>query len=422
MKPHLLSIKSILVGAAMVFAQGIGFAQTVGENSPQIMTSDLSRKQIIKTDTKVVSFVFADDDKITEIEINGISQSFEAADTVVLTKKFRFKPGKTLIEVVARDEAGNTRQKSYLVGYQDDSVADEKSDKKSDFFFKVKFGLTYELDDNPTNDFSTPVKIEGLDVQGVVDDDEQPDYRTVVNATVLMGTETLSGFVGGVNTEYQKSENDFLNSQAVYAGLGLNLKMDGDTSFVMNYIFTDVNVAEKDFSQAHTLSPGFLFRSSDNDGFYKHLLAVSYTATDFADETKNDDPSSGLKWEYNSLDKEKQDNFRFLAAVGTSTSGTEESEVSYKNMDFDWENLWDSDFKWDLGFGIQHREFKNEEPLTKEFLGDTRVDLPLRFSTAMGVQFNPDWKLLYKYRYVFNLSNKSVYVRTIHGLTLNGGF
>ena len=60
-------------------------------NAPQILTTDLIRKQILKDPEKVVSFVFVDENIITEILINGVSQNFKNSDTVLINKKFVFE-------------------------------------------------------------------------------------------------------------------------------------------------------------------------------------------------------------------------------------------------------------------------------------------------------------------------------------------
>ena len=149
---------------------------------------------------------------------------------------------------------------------------------------------------------------------------------------------------------------------------------------------------------------------------------MNYTSADFSDSAKTDSPSYTFKWEYHSLDKELLDDYRFLFAYGKSSSGTKDSELTFTGFDFDWYNSWESGLKWDLGFGLQYRKYATAEPLTDKFLGGTRVDVPLRFSNAFGWQFDQDWKLLLNYRYSLNISNKSIYVRSITGLTLKGAF
>ena len=400
-------------------------------NAPQILTTDLIRKQILKDPEKVVSFVFVDENNITEILINGVSQNFKNSDTVLINKKFVFEAGKNIVEVIVVDQAGNSRKKTFLVGLgeevdlEKEIVSDEetkKDEKSKKYLLKTSFALSYELDDNPSNDFSTPVAVKGMDIKGVVDDSEQADYRSVANLALALGTGAINGFIGGIKTTYSKQKNKSINSQATFVGVGLRLKYIEDDFFVLNYLLTDVNVGENDFSQTHSLTPGMLFNSKDEEGIYKHLLTMNYTAADFSDQADEDSPSYSVKWEYHSMDADLLDDYRFQLAYGYSSSGTKDSELTFTGLDFDWYNRWETGLKWDLGFGLQYKKYATAEPLTNEFLGNTRVDVPIRFSNTFGWQFNQNWKLLLNYRYSLNISNKSIYVRTISGLILKGAF
>ena len=400
-------------------------------NAPQILTTDLIRKQILKDPEKVVSFVFVDENNITEILINGVSQNFKNSDTVLINKKFVFEAGKNIVEVIVVDQAGNSHKKTFLVGLgeevdlEKEIVSDEetkKDEKAKKYLLKTSFALSYELDDNPSNDFSTPVAVKGVDIKGVVDDSEQADYRSVGNLTLALGTGAVNGFIGGIKTTYSKQKNKSINSQAAFVGVGLRLKYIEDDFFVLNYLLTDVNVGGNDFSQTHSLTPGMLFNSKDEEGIYKHLLTMNYTAADFSDQADEDSPSYSVKWEYHSKDADLLDDYRFQLAYGYSSSGTKDSELTFTGLDFDWHNRWETGLKWDLGFGLQYKKYATAEPLTNEFLGNTRVDVPIRFSNTFGWQFNPSWKLLLNYKYSLNISNKLIYVRTISGLILKGAF
>ena len=400
-------------------------------NAPQILTSDLIRKQILTDSEKVVSFVFVDENNIAEILINGVSQNFKNNDTVLINKKFVFEAGKNIVEVIVVDQAGNSRKKTFLVGLgeevdlEKEIVLDgetKKDEKAKKYFLKTSFALSYELDDNPSNDFSTPVAVQGMDIKGVVDDSEQADYRSVANLVLALGTGAINGFIGGIKTTYSKQKNKSINSQAAFVGVGLRLKYIDDDFFVFNYLLTDVNVGGNDFSQTHSLTPGMLFNSKDYKGIYKNLLTMNYTLADFSDQADEDSPSYSVKWEYHSMDADLLDDYRFQLAYGYSSSGTKDSVLTFTGLDFDWHNRWETGLKWDLGFGMQYKKYATAEPLTNEFLGNTRVDVPIRFSNTFGWQFNPSWKLLLNYKYSLNISNKLIYVRRISGLILKGAF
>ena len=140
-----------------------------------------------------------------------ISQNFKNSDTVLINKKFVFEDGKNIVEVIVVDQAGNSRKKIFLVGLGEEValekgiVSDEetkKDEKAKKYLLKTSFSVSYELDDNPSNDFSTPVAVQGMDIKGVVDDSEQADYRSVANLVLALGTGAINGFIGGIKTTY----------------------------------------------------------------------------------------------------------------------------------------------------------------------------------------------------------------------------
>jgi hypothetical protein len=392
--------------------------------APQILTSDLIRKQVVYEPTQTVSFVFVDDDIIERIEINGEAQEFESASTIAITKKYTFQAGRTVITVIAADEKGNERTKQFLVGYNlkdDKQFSEEKAEPEIKWMVNVK--ASYEDDDNPTQDLSTPVKLGDLEISGVIPDEEQPDTRITLGATAVVIVDTMYAFAGVEQTNYSKSENDFLNSRALFLGAGLSMAMSDDSAFVMSYMLLDINVGGEDFSQNHVFSPGLLFESKDSDGSYKDLIAIDYTIKDFADSQFENGSEIVLKWTYESFDPEKQDKYYRIFAYGTVNDGTEISEYTFWQMDFDWFNKWDSGLLFDIGTGFQYRTYENDIPLSEDTpLGTKRVDIPFRFSAGLGWAFNDQWKAMYNHKYETNLSNKVPYVRNIHGLTVNGQF
>lgn len=400
--------------------------ETPENQAPQILTTDLTRKQIVKEPTKSVSFVIIDDDTIQQVIINDHAVEFFPAKNVVINRRFTFKPGKTIIRVVAVDEAGNRREKEYLVGFgltDDAKLPSDQKKKDSTLFWKVVFSTAAETDDNPSNDLSLPISIGDLEITGVIPDSEQPDTRTNYTGTLIVGLGKISAFFGGTRTTYSKAENDYLNSQAIYFGAGLGLPFPNDKKLQLNLMALDINIGGEDFSQNLKFSPGLTIHSKDEEGTYQHLLGIDYTTKDFAAEEVEKGSQLVMKWVYDSTDAEKMDRYHRTFAYGTNDNGTDASEATFLALDYDWYNRWESGFKWDLGFGIQHKTFKNEVPLSSETpLGDKRVDMPIRISTGLGWYFNADWNVMYNYEYTFNLSNKSPYVRNIHGLTLHGGF
>lgn len=441
MKTKIILIALLLI--VSLFATAYSEAQEISKTDPpQILTSDLALKQMIEDPTQVVSFVIVDSDNITEVIINEEEQEFIPAPVVEITKKFRFNPGKTLIKVVATDEAGNTREKTFLVGLgKGIELGLEKEKKPARFFWKADIDVKYEFDNNPTNDISSPIEIEGLDLQGVVPDEEQDDIRTTGNVVFSGGYGNLFGYLGGVVSRYSKKDNELLNSEAIFTGLGYNIPLrktydtecpESDktkcpfykaTNILLNGQFIDINVGDADYSQNGTLTAGIEFEKEKEKGNRKHLFSIDYTHKDFAEEDRDTGSQSQFKYKFSSLDAEKLDDFQFKFVAGSGDDGTEASENTFAETDFDWFNKWEMGLKFDIGFGIAYRNYKNDVPLTDEtLLGKTRVDAPIRFSTGLGWEFPFNLELMYNYQYTFNLSNDTPYVRIIHGLFLSYAF
>jgi hypothetical protein len=82
---------------------------------PQILTSDLARRQSIEKESLTASFLFVDDQPIVDIRINGEPQKFTQDTSVIISKLFDNRKEQQVIEVAATNVAGKTRQKSFLV-------------------------------------------------------------------------------------------------------------------------------------------------------------------------------------------------------------------------------------------------------------------------------------------------------------------
>ncbi|MDH4225415.1 MAG: hypothetical protein OEW12_07195 [Deltaproteobacteria bacterium] len=90
---------------------------TTSPNAPQILTSDLTQRMTAESEPLEVSFVFADSDSVTRVLINGQKQKINPGDTVALTTRIPLNKGSNLVEVIATDQAGNSRTKTFLVEY-----------------------------------------------------------------------------------------------------------------------------------------------------------------------------------------------------------------------------------------------------------------------------------------------------------------
>ena len=184
------------------------------QEAPQILTTDLKRRQTSNEVQLPVSWVIYDDDLIQEILINGKPVKFAKSQTVVINRLLNLKPGKNLISVTATDSEQNLRTRRYLVlyakelGQAPESPLPHEEDHKKDkpkFSWKIVAGLKYENDSNPSQDIGIPVKIGDIEIQGVIDDSQQAVTRISQNLIALLSYGTINAFIGVNQTGYSKS-------------------------------------------------------------------------------------------------------------------------------------------------------------------------------------------------------------------------
>ena len=389
-----------------------------GGTGVQILTTDLQAVTIVQKDRLEAHFVImSDTGTIQSVTINGEAQNFAPADTVEIVKGFQFTAASNVVTVQAKDSTGVSLEKTYVV-----RVATLAPEKK--LAVNAVVGLSYEYDDNPTDDLSLPpgVSISGVTINGVVKTSEKLDTRTILTATGLARYGDADFSVGGYDQTYTKSINKGLNVQMLYAGAGYRFAMGQSSDFLVHYTFTNLNVGETAYANLNTATGGFEFRSQDNDYTRRHLLELGYTQKTFASSSQTNGGQELLKWDYYRTDAAKLDNFNAVFQLGNATEGDKLTDYNYLSGDWDWRNRWEAGFRWDLGFGYQYRSYPNDnQPLTNA-LGTTRLDNLIRLSTGLGWQFNPAWSAMATYYYLTDISNKSPYVRGIYGVTVSGGF
>ena len=413
------SICAIALGVGLCFPAALWAQGNGADDPPEILTSDLARKQAVDSDRRTVNFVIVDSDTVSEVYINGERQNITPGDTVVLTKELRFKQGRQLVEVVAVDERGNRRERSYLVLY---GVEDEGEAPMLQLRGLVEF--RFEFDDNPTNDISSPIPIAGLELDGAVPDDEQTDTRTTLKGTVVASYGALVGFAGVQQIDYAKTENETLDAQILFVGGGYTVKLSPNTSLPLLATFTDVNIGTNDYATVLSLSPGYAITGTDPESgeSERTLFGLDLISKEFAQSERDAVTQYTLKWNYRATDPERQDTYNRRIGVGTASEGREETEYTFAGIDWDWNLNWDTGLKFDVGLGYQYRSYPNDDPLTDEFLGSTRIDNLIRFSGGPGWQFTKDWSAMFNFRYLTDLSNKSPYVRVVYGVAVNGAF
>ena len=422
--------------------------QAETDQAPQILTSDLTRKQIINYPAKVVTFVFVDDDLIKEVIINDQLQTFEPDKTIVIVKKFRFQKGKTLIKVSVTDEKGNQRQKTYLVGFgvQLDVKPKNKIKEASKLFWKLLFGISAESDSNPTNDLSAPYGIDSFPPE--FRESLEADQKRTLKGILVLGYDKYNGMLGVVRGVYANPNNNILNSSVGFLNMGYKNPINDDWKAFVNFGYMEIKLGDFeyghlfvpsavgfDYSKNYTLSGGGEYAYKDKGGdFKKHSLTLELLYKDFAvaattggssesaSNAKNNGMFNLIRWDYFSLDKEKQDSYKSAVSVGVSSEGTEESEFNFISADFDWANKWGNGLFWDMGVGVQKRAYLTAEPLLSTTkLGSLRVDLPLRASSGFGWA-NNNYKAAVNAKHVSNYSNKQPYKRNTISLSLDGNF
>lgn len=416
----------VLTGLAWMGPAAVAWAQEQeADQPPEILTSELALKTVLETEELEVDFVVVDTDPVTEVTINGEPQPITPADTVLVTRRFTFTQDVTRVRVSATDEAGHTKTVTYTV-YRpgvDPEEAEPPEDEGVRTF--ATYDVRLEWDDNPTQDLSAPVSIGDLDLEGVVPDSEQDDTRSnlAVSGGAVVGDFTF--YAGANDIAYSDEANEQFDIRAVFAGGSWAVPLDDTQAVLLGYTFTDINLGGFDYAQTHTLAPAWrTLESAGDGGTATTTYALDITAKMFArDDIQEDATIFALKREHSSLDAARQDSYRSVYQVGSASEGIEVTEFNFIALDWDWGWQWDSGLLWNLGTGVQYRDYANDEPLsTDTFLGDTRVDVPADVSTGLGYEIMPALTAMLRYSYTFNLSNKAPYERQILGIGVNGRF
>lgn len=414
---------SLLLAAALACAAAPIMAQS-DDNPPQVLTSELANTTLLESERLEVNFVIVDTDTITEVRIDGKVQPITPGDTVLITRTFEFKQDVTQLQVSATDEKGHTRTVNYTVlrpGVDPATVAKAEAPSKLRIF--ATYDARFEWDDNPSQDLSSPIKIGDTDLVGVVPDSEQADTRFNVTASGGVAKDNWAAYGGASQVSYSKADNKDFEVLAIFLGGSYTSPRSAGSAIVLGYLFTDINLAGGDYAQTHVLSPAWRSAGQTSDGTSSTLYGLDVTYKAFASDVQDDVTQGALKRDYNSVDTAQQDGYRSVYALGTASEGIKVTEFTYVSADWDWRWRWDSGLLANLGAGVQYRDYKNDKPLsTDTFLGKTRVDVPTRVSTAIGWEFRPQLRVVGRYRYNFNLSNKSPYVRQIVGVGVEGTF
>ena len=421
--------------AGVLAQQNTEPAEATIKDPPEILTSDMGLRTALESDRLTVNFVVVDSDNIVSVTINGEAQEFEPADTVMITREFHFTQPQTVVEVRATDEAGNSKTVRYTAFLP--GVDIEKSRKGRELTYAFHYRLFRRADSNPSRDIGAPIDIEGVNV-GVYSPSRQKDMSTQMLLLANFAYGPYQALLGQGSLRFGKESFQNLNSEVNFFGLGYGKVQPESAGFEFRYLFMDINLYENqtnkapqqgDYALHHILSPAWVIRGKIDDGGSRtDTFKLEYTSKDFANSSQQDTGVYSLKWDKKTVDAEEEDTFLMRTALGIESEGilSGDKDISayrYIGFDFDWKNTWGFGLLLDTGFGLQYRSYPNTTGvLTEQFFGLTRVDVPLRFSFATGYQFAKTLKVLFDYKYLFNLSNDRPYYRQTYGVGLQGTF
>ena len=394
-------------------------AQDAGE-PPQILTTDLAAESLAEEEEVTVNFVIVDSDQVTKVVINGEEEKITPGDTVLVTKVFRFKPGITTVRIEAEDEKGNKRNRSYRVSYQ---VPFEPKGKGGGWNLSTNVEVSYEVDDNPTNDLSLPIAIGGIgDVEGQVSDSEQTDTRTGVGLLLAMDAGAFNGFAGYYQTTYSKEINENLNPTIMFLGGQYRFAGKGKPGMQLTFALTDINLGSNDFSQVVMLTPAYEIREVGEDGSWSKTYGLEMNQKSYSDTTRSSASQMTLKRDSKYFSKGGVYSSQGITSLGTNSDGTEESVYNFIGYKALWYLNWKSGWFVHPTAGIQARTYANDEDVLTQEYGPTRLDFPYEFTLGAGKKILKSLQAMFQFQYQADISNDSPYVRQIYGINIRGSF
>ena len=401
------------------------------DRPPRILTSDLQNEQIVEESEMEVHFVIADSNSIQEVTIDGVPAEINPWPTILITRTFRFNPGLTEIVVTAMDDDGNKTIRRFLVAYQaelpDSGAGKESPAKKTEIVTTYQGSIRYEYDDNPITDLSVVVPIGELKNrvpdQGIVPDSQQSDQLLTLTGSLTLNRGRAFGSMGIIATDYKKSENMLLESKSAYFAGGYQFNDDGKTAIPASLIFTIINVGGIGYVISLSGNVGYLEYEQEASGELRsHLYNVELTYKDFNSEQQKDGFQIRGKWEFNNIGANQGETTRHRASLGNNNDGLPISNYWFAGWDSDIKRGWDESYLYVAGVGVQYRQYPNDNEPLVDNLGDTRLDLVIRFNIGVGWEFWPGWNLILNDDSIVNASNKRPYQRNKLGFILSAVF
>jgi len=112
-----LTLLALVLPARPIRAQAGGEESGREESGqgPQILTTDLTRRQSISANSFRISVVFLDAEPIVEVRINGVLQKLPVGTELLLTAEIDNRKPETVVTISAKNRSGHSREKSFLV-------------------------------------------------------------------------------------------------------------------------------------------------------------------------------------------------------------------------------------------------------------------------------------------------------------------
>lgn len=106
----------LLLAPAWAQTPNAGVGGSAEDDAPlQILTSDLARVQTINAPRVAVTFVILGKSEVQRVVINGEAVPIVSDPVVVINRSFDLTTPENLIEISAEDDAGNRREKTFMV-------------------------------------------------------------------------------------------------------------------------------------------------------------------------------------------------------------------------------------------------------------------------------------------------------------------
>ncbi|MDH4225391.1 MAG: hypothetical protein OEW12_07075 [Deltaproteobacteria bacterium] len=285
-----------------------------GNNPPQILTSDLSKENLVEESRLDVHFVFADADDIVEVTINGEKQNTIRGATVLVSKQLKFSPGSNMIEVVATDVGGNSRTKTYFVKYvAPEGAAAEVAQDEDLVPWRFVFQMGRFTDSNPLYHMLTPSSTPGQELYS-----KGTEILLSLNARSGPWTGSTGMWVVGYDTS--SGSRSLLEEQGfIYTFMagGYRTESSDGSDFLMAFGGGELSFRNV-FALLETFSFGWESRT-EGDTVSSSLVSMDLTRRDFPEKSAKDDTLVRFRWD--TATRAKNRSYGFYSSLSGGATG-----------------------------------------------------------------------------------------------------